>query len=318
MSTWETARATLAPKPFRGDLIAAGGVALSLGLVLLDTRVQDDWPVGVRFVILALGAALLLGMAWLAPVEGDAPRMYVSALLVAAFPLLAFALGELADLLGGSLGSDGTVLWVGLLVAAKYGAYAWRRNSAICTLLAAASLVVALMAAWSFAFDPNGVTPYQWLAVLSMVVLALAAIILRDRHRPHAVSLVDVAGLAALLLASLVSVDVVFDAFGGEGVSSPSAPWGWKLVLLAAGFGLVAYGAVDRERGPVWLGVAVLTAFVLVAGEGNLLWWPCILLVIGGAAIAAGLRPTTAAPPSPDLDAPEAPRPFDPPPDPFV
>jgi hypothetical protein len=89
-------------------------------------------------------------------------------------------------------------------------------------------------------------------------------------------------------------------------------------VLVAVGFGLVAYGAVDRERGPVWLGVAVLTAFVLLAGAGNLLWWPLILLLAGMAAIAAGLRPTTAAPPAPNLDRPEAPRPFDPTPDPFL
>jgi hypothetical protein len=89
-------------------------------------------------------------------------------------------------------------------------------------------------------------------------------------------------------------------------------------VLVAVGFGLIAYGAVDRERGPVWLGVAVLAAFVLLASWGNLLWWPLILLVIGVAAIVAGLRPTTAAPPAPDLHRPEAPRPFDPPPDPFL
>ncbi len=68
--------------------------------MLLDTRVQDDWPVGVRFALLAAGAVLLLSMAWWAPVEDDSPRMYVSALLIAAFPLLAFALLELADLFG--------------------------------------------------------------------------------------------------------------------------------------------------------------------------------------------------------------------------
>jgi hypothetical protein len=55
----------------------------------------------------------------------------------------------------------------------------------------------------------------------------------------------------------------------------------------------------------------------VLAGEGNLLWWPLILLLVGVGAIAAGLRPTTAAPPAPER--PEAPtRPFDPPPDPFL
>jgi len=312
-------RAVLAPKPFRGDLIAAGAAALSVGLVLLDTRVQDDWAVGARFAVLAAGAALLLGMAWLAPVEGAMPRMYVSALLVAAFPLAAFALIELAMLLGASGDiSPGTTTWVSLLVTAQYAALAVRRGSAISTLLAAASGVVCLLAAWSWIFDPGSATPLEWLCAVSIVVLGLGAVVLRDRHKAHAVALIDVAGLAALLLAAIISIGVVSQTIAGEGVRSPSAPWGWKLVLVAVGFGLVAYGAVDRERGPVWLGVAVLGAFVLLAGAGNLLWWPLILLVIGAAAIAAGLRPTTAAPPAPDLNRPEEPQPFDPPPDPFL
>lgn len=316
-------RALLAPKPFRGDLIAAGGAVLSLGLVLLDTRVQDDWPVGARFVVLLLGAALLLTMAWLAPAEGSAPRMYVSALLVAGFPLLVVALLELAELLGaGDLGA-GTLTWVALLVAAKYAAFALKRGSAISTLLAAASAVVALLAAWSWIFDPGGPTPLQWLCLVSIVVLALAAIALRDDHKQHAVALVDVAGLSALLLAALLSIDATFDLISSSSglaanVASPDVGWGWKLVLVAVGFGLAAYGAVDRERGPIWLGIAVLVMFVLLASGGNLLWWPLLLLATGMAAIAAGLRPTTAAPPAPDLDRPEAPRPFDPPPDPFL
>jgi hypothetical protein len=312
-------RALITPKPFRGDLIAAGGAALCLGLVLLDTRVQDDWAVGVRFVVLLAGAALLLAMAWLAPVEGSTPRMYVSALLVAAFPLLVFALIELSILLGaGDDLSPGATTWIALLVAAKYAAFAVRRGSAISTFLAGASAVVALLAAWSWIFDPQSATPLEWLCLVSILVLTYGAVVLRDHHKPHAVALIDVAGLAALLLAGIISVDVVVETISGQGLSSPSAPWGWKLVLVAVGFGLVAYGAVDRERGPVWLGVAVLTAFVLLASGGNLLWWPLILLVIGVAAIAAGLRPTTAEPPAPDLDRPEAPRPFDPPPDPFL
>jgi hypothetical protein len=308
MLTW------LTPKPFRGDLIAAGAAALSLGLILLDTRVQDDWPVGVRWILLTLGAALLLGMAFLAPVEGPAPRMYVSALIVAAFPLLAFALFELSVLLGAD-GGAGALTWIALLLGGKCAWFAWRRGSSISTFLAAASGLVALLAAWSWIFSPGSTTPLQWLCLVAIVALALGAIALRDRHRAHAVALIDVAGLAALLLAGLIGVGFIGAAFVGGSVGVPSAPWGWKLVLLAVGFGLVGYGAVDRERGPIWLGVGVLAAFVILAGQGNLLWWPLILLLLGVVAIGAGLRPTTAAPPPPpDLRAPEAPMP----PDPFL
>jgi hypothetical protein len=312
-----TLRDVLTPKPFRGDLIAAGGAAFCLGLILLDTRVQDDWDAAVRFAVLAVGAALLLLMAWLAPVEGRAPRMYVSALLVAGFPLLGFALVELSILLGAD-GGAGAVTWIALALAAKYTAFALRRGSAISTFLAAAAAVVALLAAWSWIFEPGSATPLEWLCLVSILVLTYGGVVLRDHHKPHAVALIDVAGLSALLLAGIISVDVVAEAFAGVGVASPCAPWGWKLVLVGVGFGLVAYGAVDRERGPIWLGVGVLGAFVLLASGGNLLWWPLILLVLGGAAIGGGLRPTPAAPPAPDLDRPEAPRPFDPPPDPFL
>ena len=48
-------------------------------------------------------------------------------------------------------------------------------------------------------------------------------------------------------------LEQVIGAFDGTPASRPAAhggPAGWELVLLAVGFGLIAYGAVDRERGP--------------------------------------------------------------------
>ena len=72
--------------------------------------------------------------------------------------------------------------------------------------------------------------------------------------------------------------------------------------MLAAGCGLVAYGAVDRAPGAAWLGVAHLGAFLVAASAGaddTLLWWPAILLALGGGVIAAGLRPRRPLPPEP-------------------
>ena len=42
----------------------------------------------------------------------------------------------------------------------------------------------------------------------------------------------------------------------------------WELVALAAGCGLIAYGAVDRVPGAAWLGVAHLVAFLVVVNAG--------------------------------------------------
>lgn len=308
MSAWARAMETLRPMPFRGDLIAAGAVAVAVGIVLLDARMQDDWQAGMRFAVVGAAALLMLTLAWRAPREGDEPRMYVSTLLAAGYPLTLLALVELGDALGGSADSEGTLTWVLLALAALYATAAVLRNSAICTLLGSATLAVAAMAAWWWIFDPGGVTPLQWLSLVTIAAAGLGALALRDARRAHAVALVDVAGLAALLLAFLVGSEPLFGGLFGADGAGPGSPWGWKLVLAAVGFGLVAYGAVDRERGPAWLGAAVLGTFVALAGsEGSLLWWPLVLLGLGGAAVAAGLRPTTPLPPSPDADAPEAP-----------
>jgi hypothetical protein len=73
-------------------------------------------------------------------------------------------------------------------------------------------------------------------------------------------------------------------------------------VVLAAGCGLIAYGAVDRVPGAAWLGVAHLVAFLVVVSAGaedTLLWWPLILLLLGGGVMAAGLRPRRPLPPEP-------------------
>jgi hypothetical protein len=80
-------------------------------------------------------------------------------------------------------------------------------------------------------------------------------------------------------------------------------PGFWELVVLAAGCGLIAYGAVDRVPGAAYLGVANLLAFVAVSvigAEETLRWWPLVLILLGLGAMAAGLRPLRPLPPEPD------------------
>jgi peptidoglycan/LPS O-acetylase OafA/YrhL len=147
-----------------------------------------------------------------------------------------------------------------------------------------------------------------------MVVFGVAAIGQRDSRPRHGVALIDVAGLAVLAIA----VRFVVQGFnvtivGDEMQAPPGVAWGWELLILAAGFGLIAYSSVDRQPGPAYLGVLNLIAFTAITsveidGSGaTLLGWP---LVLAGAAVfllAIGLRPTTPAPPPPDIDAPEPP-----------
>jgi hypothetical protein len=127
--------------------------------------------------------------------------------------------------------------------------------------------------------------------------------------------MVITAGLATLAIALVASVGALVGAFTGFGAGDEGfLPGFWELVVLGAGCGLIAYGAVDRVPGAAWLGLAHLVAFLGAASAGaddTLLWWPLVLLALGGGAMAAGLRPRRPLPPEPDgysLDRPLASR----------
>jgi hypothetical protein len=301
------------PHPHRGDVIAAGAVPLALAAIVIELR-MTQWALGPRFVLVALIAVLLLLMGALAPLESDVPRPYQSVLLVSGLLPLAVALELLAEVLGANRppGAGGD-FWVFGVEAGIAGWLSRRLNSAVCTLIAALAAALAVEAFVSWAFQPHGVGTLRAMLVVLTLAFAAGALRLRDRHRRHAVAFVDAAGILTLALAAtLLASTLIASAFGqlGQGFAFTGlsgASFGWKLYLLAAGFGLVAYAAVDREAGPAYLGVAVLAAFgVLVGvhapGRGSLVGWPLFLLVIGAAGLAIGLRPRRPLPPPPGQD----------------
>ena len=122
--------------------------------------------------------------------------------------------------------------------------------------------------------------------------LVLAALGLRLAARRHAEVLIDAAGLAIATIAVQSYT---------TGVSVPDLHAFWELVLLGAGLGLVAFGALDRSPGPAYVGVINLLAFIASAASGTTLYvWPLFLLVGGVIMLAAGLRPRRPLPPEPD------------------
>lgn len=159
----------------------------------------------------------------------------------------------------------------------------------------------------------------QWSLGPRFIVVALIAVLLLtmgwlaplENGSPRSYhSILLVAGLLPMALAhdlvlSLVQTSVsVFSGLSlGPASFAPHVAFGWKLFLLAAGFGLIAYAGVDHERGPAFLGVAVLSVFVVLAGfptnHGSLVGWSLFLLLIGGAGLAIGLRPRQPLPPPP-------------------
>lgn len=301
----ERGRTLFTPHPHRGDLIAAGAVPFALGVLLLNVRMDRTWGDGVFLVLDALACALVLGMGVLAPLEGARPRSYQQVLLLAGQLLGFVTLERFAQVLGveDPLTKAGTSTWIFLIVASGSAWIARTRRSAICALIAALASVVFLLSFVQWVFSPEGATTSRWLLLLSAVALVLAALARRDRERRESVYLIDAAG-AAIVVLGLSFLGALFGVLGFLGVPTGAPGSGWKLVLLAVGLGLVAYASVDREPGPAYLGSLILLLFVVYAGlpgaGGASLWfWPLALLLIGGVAVAGGLRPRRELPPEP-------------------
>jgi hypothetical protein len=291
--------AGLRPEPHRGDVVAAGAVVLAALVALLQVRFDGVWASGVHLACCAAALAFVATLALRAPREGAEPRTYQSVLLATTFALAVPALGRLAQALGADgLGSAGALAWVaGALAALAFGLAA-ARASALCVLLGAVSLAVALVAFVEWAFAPTGPGPVRWLLLVLALAFTVASVAQRDRRPRRAVALADAAGLSALALAlSFSGPGLISDALR----RSAGAGAGWELFLYACGFGLCAYAAVERAAGPGWIGVAVLLATTLAAagGEATVVGWPLVLALGAGALLATGLRPSRPLPPAP-------------------
>ncbi|MDR9372734.1 hypothetical protein Q5424_26780, partial [Conexibacter sp. JD483] len=320
----------LRPHPHRGDLIGAGAVPLTVALLLINLRLDDSWGHFLFFVLNVLATGLVLGMGVLAPLEGERPRSYQVVLQLCGLALLFVTLLRLMQVFGAGdpIGSAGTAFVIFTAVTATAVWLARERGSEICTLVAGIVGTAALYTFVRWAFSPESANTARWVLLLAAVLLLAGALVLRDRERRNSVYLIDAAGVAVLALGLTFVFQLFFGAivtgFGGEFSRISVAPGLiWKLTLLAAGLGLVAYAGVDREAGPGYLGAAILLLFTLlvgIPGEGgpSLWFWPLVLLLIGGAMIAAGLRPRRELPPEPDRGgpAPIVPAPVTPPPPP--
>jgi hypothetical protein len=306
----------LRPKPFRGDVVAAGVVVLTTLVWVVSVRFSSSWGPGVHLAYATVAWAFVTAMAALAPAEGDTPRAYQSVLYVAAVALVIDVVVQGSRVLGAdeAFSTSGNTTAVLTLVAAFALSFAIRRNSAVCTLLGTLAAGIAVLAAVAWIWSPSGFATYRWVLLGMLIVVGFLAIGQRDRRLRHGVALIDAAGLAVLAIAASFLLDSVAGLvlLGGDAEPVPGVAWGWELLFVAAGFGLIAYSSVDRQPGPAYLGVLNLVAFAGVTSLGvtngaTLLGWPIALALAAAFLLVIGLRPTTPAPPPPDVDAPEAP-----------
>jgi hypothetical protein len=317
----------LRPKPFRGDVVAAGVVVLATLVWVVRVRFADTWGSAAQLAWATLPWCFVTLLAALAPMERDEPRAYQSVLYVASIALGIAVVVSLGELLGAehAFSTAAATTSTTAVLAVLSFAFAVRRNSAVCTLLGSAFAGAAVIAFVAWALHPEGAAPYRWVFFGLMVVYGIAAVGQRDRRLRHGVALIDAAGAAVLVIGlsfigPLVSPEVVVVDGGAAARSGGAAAsiagsvgWGWELLILAAGFGLVAYSSVDRQPGPAYFGVANLIVFALITsldvshGGATLLGWPIALAAAAAVLLIIGLRPTTPAPPPPDIDAPEPP-----------
>jgi hypothetical protein len=310
--------AALRPQPHRGDQVAAGAVVLTVAIYVLEARFANTWGAGIRFVIDAFALFGVGALAIQSPVEGERPRAYQSVLYIATFFLALLTLINLADILGAddAPNASGTVVWIGLVLVVLCVWFSVRRNSAIMTLLGAVTFGIVVEAFIDWVFDPHGVTTFRWILLVLIAAFALASLNQRGPRPRHGVQFVNAAGLAAVVLALTFLFASFFQqfVFGASDRGAFDAGTGWELVLLACGFGLVAYAGVDREPGPGYLGALVLALFAFIAGQpgsggASLIGWPIVLLLIAAALLVIGLRPSHPLPPAPDAGAPPPPPP---------
>jgi hypothetical protein len=299
-----TALELLRPPAHRGPLIAAGAVLVTLGVALEEIRLHDKLPIGIHLVILALSAAAMLALGIQAQAEDGDPPPFQSALLICGLGLLAAALLTLADVLGADFTAfpAGAVTWTSLLLA---GVALWAsvaNGSAICALIGALALGVAALSFVNWVTGASSVTTYRWLLGLAALGYVLASLARRGSAPRHAEQLVNAAGLAVLAIAFTGVVNGLIGQLVPFGSGGGLLPNVWELVVFAAGCGLVAYGAVDRAFGAIYLGAANLAGFAgsaTIFQHETLLFWPLLILLLGLGAMFTGLRPRSPLPPEP-------------------
>ena len=291
------------PPAHRGPLIATGAVLVAVGVALFQLRLDEELGRGWHTALALVTAALILWLAFQERPEGGAPTGHQSVMLVAGLLLLDLGLLRFADLVSdfGDGFPSGSVVWTSLVVAGLgiYGAA--RRNSSICALIAAIAVGAAVLATVHWIFDAESATTYRWMLLLLALTYIVVSLGLRGGAPRHSEQMVNAAGLAILVIGLVSVANGLFFAIALEGTEDSLLPDFWEFVVFAAACGLVAYAATDRAPGPAYLGVANFAVFVLVVGlnEGNLRWWPAMILVVGLAVLLAGLRPRRPLPPEP-------------------
>jgi hypothetical protein len=290
----------------RAPGLAASAVILGLAVLAVEFRMGDVWSDGAQLALLGGAAAAFFGLGLLGPRIADRPAAETSVLLVVGLVIAFLALLQLAVVLDADEFTSGTFTWIfaawGVLCLIAAG----RCGSAVAALLAAGAATGLVLVGVDWLFDPTSLSTFRYLLTGLAVVFFLAGLSAGGSRPRHGVVLVGAAGLAAIGLGFLLTVELVASLFGGlvspfladgDNVASAySQSWGWQLVELIFGLALVAYATSTREPGPGYLGAIVLIEFLIAAvlrieDEPSIKGWPLALLIGGAVILVYTLRP---------------------------
>lgn len=301
----------------RDTLRLAGAVLFAAGIFVLLIRKGDEWADFPVLLVVAIPCVLLYGLGVGAIQLGrddaatDGLSAWRATALVLGIIFVALTLSQLVDTIGGDSEKSGWVFFIFLLTALAAAHAAFTHRLRYGALLAGLSLIVSWVALWDAIFDPSA-TAIRWLFVIIGVLLAAAAYTMYNGdRRAEGTELVTAAGIAGLA-AGVTALFAVAGALIGGAISSafgtePDLSGGiqqrdeWDVFLLLIAVALIWFGAKAPWRGPAYVGGFALFAFVISAGTDiaslvqgdepshDVIGWPALLLVLGGATLAAGL-----------------------------
>jgi hypothetical protein len=271
--------------PSSRDLFAAGVVAATAALLLIDVRHVDDWADGTLFAIAATACVAVFALGARGGRAAEGPEASRSALLLAALVLFTLALFHLVHLVTDRESAEDGVVWAAAafsIVAAFTGV---RYGSGACTLLAALGVGGVTLAFLGEVVDPVGERTYYWAFTIYVgAFLAAGAILRLLGEARHSTQLVNAAAVALSLFGVWLGVvfEIEFEDSQGQGLERE-----WESVLVTGSLAVLLFGLFSRERGPAWGGaVALAIALIAVSGEQDetptLVGWPIFLL---GAAV---------------------------------
>lgn len=286
-----------------------GGVTFAVGAVVLYIRksgtISSDWADLPLLMVAGLPCVLLYGLGIWNRGVGQVER-WRSTLLVLGVLLAPLALEQLRETLGLSEGSSfwHFVVAAGVTAMAAYAAFVV--GAAYQALLAAIAGVFAWLYLWDWIVNP-GITTVRWLLIVLGIAYLGAALALRAGNQPQGDELVTAAGLVGVLVGFLGIAQgalqgIVSAVFGlGAFQGADTQGFVWYLVLLLVSLALVGFAAMTRARGPAYVGALGLLLFTALVGaelndlvqrkvpDGSFVGWPLVLLLLGGAALAAGV-----------------------------